>query len=71
MSIVPKSMLRSDRGPGCILVASQKYIERSVAFLYEMLSEKNCNLFVIDGYKFRFHKNLKNNITALKKLNTF
>lgn len=30
--------------------------------LSEMLSEKNRSLYVIDGYKFRFHKNLKNNV---------
>ncbi|KAE9522680.1 hypothetical protein AGLY_016902 [Aphis glycines] len=30
--------------------------------LSEMLSEKNRILFLIDGYKFRFHKNLKNNV---------
>jgi uncharacterized protein (UPF0216 family) len=30
--------------------------------LSEMLSEKNRSIYVIDGYKFRFHKNLKNYI---------
>jgi len=30
--------------------------------LNEISSEKNCTLFVIDEYKFRFHKNSKNNV---------
>lgn len=34
----------------------------NVEILSEMLSEKNRSIYVIDGYKFRFHKNLKNDI---------
>jgi rRNA pseudouridine-1189 N-methylase Emg1 (Nep1/Mra1 family) len=34
----------------------------NVEILSEMLSKKNRSIYVIDGYKFRFHKNLKNDI---------